>query len=151
MIHPSMPTHSTVFTSNCTQDIPDIPINASVSTNAKSELKYARPWGVTWVLRRLKEDLTKAIGILDIWVHKKRWREVSHETLEELRNLKEDDALAALEELSKPKRYIRGGRGNQMNVPIVLSTLDDQRAFDVNALHEEAPTTNSRIQRRQYT
>lgn len=130
--------------------MPDVSPNpsTSVSTNAKSRPKYARPWSIAWVLRRLKEDLTKAIGILDIWVHKKRWREVTRETLEELRQLSEEDATAALDELAKPKRYVRGGRGSQMDVAVVLFTLDDERSFDVKALHKETSPPNSRLQRR---
>jgi hypothetical protein len=53
-----------------------------------------------------------------------------------------NDAVAALEELHQPKRFIRGSKGNQMDLDIQLRTIDDQRMFHVKALLDCGCTGN---------
>lgn len=104
---------------------------------------YSRPWSTTWVSERLLENSDRPIGILRSWVHKKRPLEACHETLQELRSLSSEQRIRALEELARPKQYIRGTRGNQLDVPLVLSTLDDARTFSTKALLDSGCTGSS--------
>ena len=60
--------------------------------------------------------------------------EATHETLQELNKLADGDVVKALNELKQPKKYIRGMNGNQMNVDLVATTIDDKRKFPIKAL-----------------
>ncbi|EGN93937.1 hypothetical protein SERLA73DRAFT_37217, partial [Serpula lacrymans var. lacrymans S7.3] len=94
-----------------------------------------------WVAERLrdqKED--RSIGILNIWTHQKRSREVTIETIQELNALTLHDAELALSELHTPKKYIRGTQGNQMNITCKLTTLDTNRSTTIEALLDSGCT-----------
>ena len=67
-------------------------------------------------------------------MHKKRMLEATHATIREIAGLVDEDALEALRELARPKQFIRGRRGNQMDVAMTMTTLDDQRTFSTKAL-----------------
>ncbi|KAI0349087.1 hypothetical protein OH77DRAFT_1415564, partial [Trametes cingulata] len=101
------------------------------------------PWTAEWVIKRLREDDVRAIVILRNWVHKKRQQEATHETLQQIRELSDDDAIMVLRELARPKQFIRGGRGNQMDIPLTLTTLDDRRSFPIRALLDSGCTGSS--------
>ncbi|KAI9067758.1 hypothetical protein FKP32DRAFT_1531517, partial [Trametes sanguinea] len=96
-----------------------------------------------WVIQRLREDDTQAIATLRGWVHKKRQQEATHDTLRQIRELSHNDAVLVLKELARPKQFIRGGRGNQMDVPLILTMLDDRRSFSVQALLDSGCTGSS--------
>lgn len=83
------------------------------------------------------------MSVLRCWVHRKRLQEATRETAKKIASLAEEDALAALEELAGPKKFIRGGRGNQMDIPLVVTTLDDQRPFPIKALLDSGCTGSS--------
>ena len=104
------------------------------------DTRYATPYSSLWVFRRLQEGTDRAIGILRNWVHKKKLAEATHDAVQDIAAMCETDAIATLNELAKTKRFIRGTRGNQMNVPVVLSTLDDQRSFTIEALLDSGCT-----------
>lgn len=112
------------------------------SSNTKTEAQtedriahYAAPFSALWTLRRIQEVKTSSVGVLRNWVHKKRHSEATQETVQEIASLEESDALFTLKELAEPKKYVRGHRGGrQMDVSMVLSSLDDERDFKVDAL-----------------
>lgn len=65
------------------------------------------------------------------------------QAMQDIARLEESDAIAALEELSGPKRFIRGHHGHQIDVPLVITTLDDQQSFSVSALLDSGCTGSS--------
>jgi hypothetical protein len=65
------------------------------------------PGMAMWVAQRLAEAKEEQqIGILSAWVHTQRQAEVSQETIEEVNNLSDEDAVDALKELKLLRRYI---------------------------------------------
>lgn len=54
--------------------------------------------------------------------------------MQDIAGLEESDTIAALEELSSPKRFIRGHHSHQIDVPLVITTVDDQQSFSISAL-----------------
>lgn len=113
------------------------------TVKSRPENGYAAPGSGLWVLRRLQEGTERSVSVLRCWVHRKRLQEATHETAKEIASLAEEDALAALEELAGPKKFIRGGRGNQMDIPLIVTTLDDQRPFSIKALLDSGCTGSS--------
>ena len=58
------------------------------------------PETAMWVAQRLVEAKEEQrIGILSMWVHNQRQAEVTQETIEEINNLSDKDAVEALNEL----------------------------------------------------
>ncbi|KAI0069432.1 hypothetical protein K474DRAFT_1576167, partial [Panus rudis PR-1116 ss-1] len=100
-------------------------------------------WSPMWVLHRLQEQTDASIGILCIWTHNSKQTEATHDSMADILKLDESDALWSLNQLRGPKQYIRGTRGNQMDVPLVLTTLNDQRSFSVKALLDSGCTGSS--------
>ncbi|KAI8994100.1 hypothetical protein BD414DRAFT_400161, partial [Trametes punicea] len=101
------------------------------------------PWTAEWVVQRLRENDVRAIATLRNWVHKKRQQEATYETLQQIRELPDADAILVLQELARPKQFIRGGRGDQMDIPLTLTTLDDGRSFSICALLDSGCTGSS--------
>jgi hypothetical protein len=86
----------------------------------------ADPFSTVWTARRLYQDKPEsALAALSLWTHKKRSKEVSHETIKELNALSDENVILALEELKGPKKYIRGTGGQQLNLTAQLGMLDD--------------------------
>jgi len=86
----------------------------------------APPGTAKWVAQRLAEEKPEQrIGILRLWVNPKRQAEATEETIEEINNLSDEDAEEALIEMRRPKQYIRKLGSLQMNIPILLQTLED--------------------------
>ncbi|KAG2126606.1 hypothetical protein DEU56DRAFT_693711, partial [Suillus clintonianus] len=96
-----------------------------------------------WYAQRFRDQPhEKAMGLLRTLVHPKRRLETTPEVLRELNALSLVEASEAIDELSGPKRYIRGS-GNSLTVPATLNTLDDCRSFSVKALIDSGCTGSS--------
>ena len=68
----------------------------------------APPGTAKWVAQRLAEEKPEQrIGILRLWVNTKRLAEATEETIEEINNLSDEDAEKALNEMRRPKQFIR--------------------------------------------
>jgi len=94
-----------------------------------------------WVAQRLVEAKEEQqIGILSTWVHNQRQAEVTQETIEEINNLSDQDAVEALNELRMPRRYIRKQGQSQMNISVLLQALSDGNAFRLKALLDSGCT-----------
>jgi hypothetical protein len=75
------------------------------------------PHTAPWVAQRIHEDSTPyAVGILRIWTHRQRQLEATDATVEQLKQLSDEDAVAALQELHMPKKYIQGTGGNKLSI-----------------------------------
>jgi hypothetical protein len=60
-----------------------------------------------WVAQRLAEEkLDRTIGILSLWVNPARQAEVTEETIDEINQLSNQEAVEALEERQRRKQYI---------------------------------------------
>ena len=60
-----------------------------------------------WVVQRLAEEKPeRTIGILSLWVNPARQAEVTKETIDEINQLSDQEAVEALEELQRGKQYI---------------------------------------------
>ena len=103
--------------------------------SARFHGKRLEPGTVEWTARQLLDQKPEsAIGLLKLWVHKKRNTEATHETIEQLNKLMDNDVVEALNELKNPKKYIRGDSDDQMNIDLIATTIDDKRRFSIKAL-----------------
>ena len=87
----------------------------------------SEPFSAVWTARCLYQDKPEsALAASLIWTHRKRSKEVSHETIAELNALLDENVILALNELKEPKKYIRGTGGQQLNLKTQIRTLDDR-------------------------
>jgi Retroviral aspartyl protease len=99
------------------------------------------PGTAMWVVQRLaeaKEEQQK--GILSLWAHPKRQAEVTEETINTINGLSDEDAIEALKELRRTKRFVRAVGKDQMSVPVHLQTLDDGHILRIIVLLDSGCT-----------
>lgn len=131
-----------------------IPVNAGSFTNVqcgklekkervpmKSAPEYKlsdshpTPYTAPWVMRRLKEDKPEqAVAHLKIWMSEKRHSEANEETVRLLLALDDEEAIEAIGRLKGPKKYVKGSKGYQLDLPVLLQTVDTGRQFKVTGL-----------------
>ena len=86
----------------------------------------APPGTAKWVAQQLAEEKPEQrIGILRLWVNTKRLAEATEETIKEINNLSDEDAETALNEMRRPKQFIRRQGSMQMNLSVQLQMLED--------------------------
>ena len=94
-------------------------------SRAKTETpKQHIPFSNPWVAARLKDSPQQAISILRIWAHPNRHREVNDETIKDINGLSDDQATEALNDLKKPHVFVQGTKGQKLEIPIIMKTLD---------------------------
>ena len=70
----------------------------------------------------------------------KRHVEIDDELIGHLRKLSSEQLEAALEELRKSKKFVRGTKGNQLAVPTIIQTEDMSTQFTLTALVDSGCT-----------
>ena len=70
----------------------------------------------------------------------KRHIEIDDELIGHLRKLSSEQLKAALEELRKSKKFVRGTKGNQLAVPTIIQTEDMSTQFALTALVDSGCT-----------
>ena len=70
-----------------------------------------------------------AQAILANWVHPKRRMEATDKKVHQIRQLMDKVALEVLLELGQPLKYVCTQRGRQLDLELMLSTLDDKQNF----------------------
>lgn len=99
------------------------------------------PFTAPWVIRRIKEDQTEnALTQLRIWMPERRREEANEEMINRIRQLSDEHALSALKSLRKPRMFIRGSKGMQLDVTAILRTVDTLETFKVKGLVDSGCT-----------
>lgn len=94
-----------------------------------------------WVAQRLAEESPeRAKAILAVWTNAKRSAEVTEETIAQINRLSDEEAVAALKELRRPKQFIRGIGQQQMDVPVIVQTLEDGTSISAKGLLDSGCT-----------
>src|SRR5204862_1337345 len=96
--------------------------------------KRHTPFSAPWITACLRDDPKRAIPLLRNWSHSKRFREINTTTVGEINALSEDDALAAVMELKKPRVFVRGTRGSKLSLKANIRTLDTQEEHVADVL-----------------
>jgi hypothetical protein len=92
------------------------------------------PFTARWVVAQLRDSPTRAAGILRNWSHVKRHHEVHEQTILEINQLREADAVEAVEELKSPRVFVRGTKGSKLSLTTTIVTLDTQSEHQAAAL-----------------
>jgi RNase H-like domain found in reverse transcriptase/Reverse transcriptase (RNA-dependent DNA polymerase)/Integrase zinc binding domain/Chromo (CHRromatin Organisation MOdifier) domain len=117
-----------------TQEKVDGPRSPSASPLLPFNSPPARPFTAAWVLARIHDSPDRSIPLLRNWSHRRRFREVTPETVAEIRALAPAVALDALRELQEPRAFVRGTRGRKLSLRATVSTLDTLKDFSSELL-----------------
>ena len=99
------------------------------------------PFTAPWVVKRLGQGpIAEALTVLRSQMVASRQNEISEELVQAINTLEKSEAVAAVRALVGPKRFIRGNGGNQLAVPLILSTLDTVRQVKAKALVDSGCT-----------
>ena len=110
--------------------------------SAERDVRRPTPFSTEWVVKQVHEDdRTDRIGMhLRQWMNEKRHPEIDEELINHLKGLTKEQLTEAVAELRKPKKFIRGTRGNQLSVPIIIQTEDMVTQFAVTGLIDSGCT-----------
>jgi len=92
------------------------------------------PFTAPWVVARLRDSPDRAVGILKSWSHDKHLREANDQTILEINRLEEKEAVEAVEDLKKPRVFVRGTRGSKLSLATTIVTLDTRSEHKATTL-----------------
>ena len=111
------------------KDVPPKPIQLP------DKLKRPTPYSALWTYARLNDTpIPMALAHLRVWSHPRRHRELTEATVQQIRTLKVDDGLRALQELKDPRIYVRGTNGRKLELKATVTTLDTGSTTNAAAL-----------------
>ena len=74
------------------------------------------------------------------WMNYERHQEIDDELVSHLRTLNKEQLKEAIKEPGGQKRYVRGSKGNQLAIPVILQTEDMVKQFAVTGLIDSGCT-----------
>ena len=124
--------------------IPTLSVKSETQESAEKEVRRPTSLSEEWVVNQvLKDDRTDVIGMhLRQWMTDNRHSEIDDELIRHLKSLSEEQVRQAIKELKKPKpqKMIRGTRGNQLSLPVIIQTEDMSTQFALTALVDSGCT-----------
>ena len=91
-----------------------------------TSLPFPKPFTAEWTLQWIKKDSEPhVLWALQSITHPEKNQEATLETLQIIKELDNQTALAALKLMQESKRYIKGRKGHQLNLSVVLKTLEN--------------------------
>ena len=88
---------------------------------------------VPWMLQQLWKYPDQGITQLKTFVHDMQYKNINETLVRNINELKEEEALWYLWKLKEPQWIATSGQ-REMNIPIILETLDTEESFETTAL-----------------
>ena len=100
------------------------------------EVKRPTPFSQDWVVKQVVTEAQdeKIKMHLCQWINYRHHQEIDDELVNHLRTLNKEQLKEAIRELGGQKRYVRGSKGNQLAIPLILQTEDMVKQFAVTGL-----------------
>ena len=99
------------------------------------------PFSNPWMVQRIREDSDSQVRpVLLSLIPEGRREEVTDELLEEIRRMGKEDAEVAVGMMREPIRFVKGGRGRQLTVPVTVTRLDNSSRIGTRALVDSGCT-----------
>ncbi|KAG5633874.1 hypothetical protein H0H81_004642 [Sphagnurus paluster] len=93
-----------------------------------------KPETPEWLLQRLREDKTRAIGLLRTWTHKSKQDLCTEALIDDINDLSDCTAKSVLHGLKIQKWYLRRSHSRQLDVKLTATTLDTAKSYNLTAL-----------------
>ena len=99
------------------------------------------PFSNPWMVQRIREDSDSQVRpVLLSLIPEGRREEVTDELLGEIRRMGKEDAEVAVGMMREPIRFVKGGRGRQLTVPVTVTRLDNSSRIGTRALVDSGCT-----------
>ena len=95
-----------------------------------------------WMLRQLWKYPDQGVTQLKTFVHDTQYQNVNKILVQNINELQEEEALWYLRKLKEPQWIAASGQ-REMNIPIILETLDTEESFETTALIDSGCTSSS--------
>jgi hypothetical protein len=100
-------------------------------------------YSVKWTRARLQDAKPERVtGILRAWIHPRRYQEATPEVIAKINCLEDDAAVSALKEMTNPPCVIGRKTHNRLDVPLTVTTLDNRKSYDIQALLDSGSTSS---------
>ena len=97
---------------------------------------------VPWMLQQLWKYPDQGITQLKTFVHDTQYKNINETLVRNINELKEEEALWYLRKLKEPQWIAVSGH-REMNIPVMLETLDTEESFETTALIDSGCTSSS--------
>jgi hypothetical protein len=102
-----------------------------------------KPYSVKWTRARLQDAKPERVtGILHAWIHPRRYQEATPEVIAKINCLEDNAAVSALEEMTNLPCVIGRKTHNCLDVPLTITTLDNQKLYNVQAFLDSGSTSS---------
>ena len=99
------------------------------------------PFSNPWVVRRIKEDSNDQVQLVLLsLVCKERREEVTDKLVECIYQLSAEDVEVVVGTLKKLICFVKGGKGKQLTLPVIVIRLDNNSQIDTQALVDSGCT-----------
>ena len=127
-----------------TLTVPELSKENETQKSAEKEVRRPTSLSEEWVVDQvIKDDRTDVIGMhLRQWMNDSRHSEIDDELISHLKSLSKEQVQQVVKELKRPKpqKMIRGTRGNQLSLPVIIQTEDMVSQFRVIGLIDSGCT-----------
>jgi hypothetical protein len=115
--------------------------NNNMTVDNKKPVKQYNSNSPEWLVQRIKEDKTEqAISLLRIWMPESRRPEATEETVQQIRQLKNEIAIDAVNNLRQRKKFIRGSSGRDFKIGMQLERIDNGALISTQGLIDSGAT-----------
>jgi hypothetical protein len=116
-------------------------LHSILDINVISTQMGARNYGkakgntVEWLVLCLRDQsMERALILLKIWVHDSKRNLCTKELVQEINVLPDKLAVKTLRLLQLKEVYLRKGNDRQLNVDVIITTLDTAKSYNIKAL-----------------
>jgi len=100
-----------------------------------------KPWSPEWLNQILRSaQMPRAVGHLRAWMPDKREREATDQMVLAIRKLANDDAITAIKSLKRNKKFVRGTKGQDLKLSVVVENIENDNRITANALLDSGAT-----------
>ena len=115
------------------------------STNLLSKLSEKpvrhKPWSPEWLNHILHSaQMPRAVGHLRAWMLNWREQEAMDQMVLAIRELNNDDAITTIKSLKRNKKFVRGTKGQDLKLSIIIENIENNNQITANGLLDSGAT-----------
>ena len=116
------------------------PISTTCEKPVRKQTRYTAQTP-EWIVQRVRhDDIPRAITVLRTWVPLSREREISKNLVRNIRKLRMADAVDAINSLKDKRKFIRGTKGKDLKISVVIENISNHNQIETLALLDSGAT-----------
>ena len=115
--------------------------STKLSTMPSEKPVRHKPWTPEWLDQMIRKlDNPQAVGYLRAWMPNRRELEATEATIMALRELDHNDAIIAIKSLKRHKKFVRGTKGQDLKLNVIVENIENDNRIKANALLDSGAT-----------